>query len=195
MSYIAEESRNLGIVTVTFWPRNSPVKEGWEIISIQSNALIIAPSSTGTFTRIPLPCQVIPQTSTITSQGTFYECRLVTVDHSTTTQPRPDSVVHSPLSTAELRDALPVAYVCAVCSNILVDSESIEKYNALPSEHWAELLDAWMCHQDQALSDDLVAKGKGIKPRIGEGMVGSAYILFAKEITSNWFTPVESEVN
>lgn len=103
--------------------------------------------------------------------------------------------MHAPLSTAELRECLPTSFACATCHAELVDASRITKYNALPSEHWAELLDAWMCHQDQTLSDDLVAKGKGIKPRVGEGLVGSAYIVFEQDVTKNWVTPEKSEVS
>lgn len=103
--------------------------------------------------------------------------------------------MHAPLSTGELRNALPTSFACAQCHATLVDSSSVNKYNALPSEHWAELLDAWMCHQDQTLSDDLIAKGKGIKPRAGEGLVGSAYVVFESGITRNWTTPEKSEVS
>jgi len=90
---------------------------------------------------------------------------------------------------------MPVSFACAYCHAELVDSSAIARYNALPSEHWAELLDAWMCHPDQSLSQDLISKGKGIKPRNDEGLVGTSYILFPRVATKNWTTPSESQVS
>jgi hypothetical protein len=52
-----------------------------------------------------------------------------------------------------------------------------------------------MCHPDQTLSQDLVSKGKGIKPRMDEGLVGTSYILFPRGSTKNWLTPEKTQVS
>lgn len=196
LDFVAEESRNLGSVVVSFWPRVATLGGGsdWEVIVIEAEAVVVAPTTGGPASRLPLPCRVIPQVVPVTSHGAFFEVKLATFVHSPT-RPRYDLEVLAPLSTAELRDSLPTSYACAKCDEQLVDSSSVLKYNALPSEHWAELMDAWMCHQDQTLSDDLIAKGKGIKPREGEGLVGSSYVVFHRDITRNWSTPEKSEVS
>lgn len=195
VDFVAEESRNLGTLVVSFWPRVlRSTKEDWQVLSVEAEALVVAPTSGGPASRLALPCRVIPQQVTITSSGHFYEAKLITLDPSPT-RSRQDLEVHAPLSTAELRSALPASFACATCHSTLVDSSSVTKYNALPSEHWAELLDAWMCHQDQTLSDDLIAKGKGIKPREGEGLVGTSYVVFESGVTKNWITPEKSEVS
>lgn len=48
------------------------------------------------------------------------------------------------------------------------------------------MLDSWMCHGDQELSEDLIKKGKGIRPREGEGLVAAAYIVFEIGCTQGW---------
>lgn len=195
VDFVAEESRNLGTLVVSFWPRSSiPGKDEWEVISVESEAIIVAPITGGPASRLSLPCRVIPQQVSVASHGDYHEVKLITLDPSPT-RSRHDLEVHAPVSTAELRAALPTSFACATCHTTLVDSSAVIKYNALPSEHWAELLDAWMCHQDQTLSDDLIAKGKGIKPREGEGLVGSAYVVFERGITRSWLTPEKSEVS
>lgn len=200
IDFVAEESRNLGTVVVTCWSRTPLISgEEWSIVMVESKAIFLTTVKDGPSTRIPLPCQIAPQqTPALVLRGAFYEIKLNTIDHSTAaTRPRQDQdlINQAPLSTAELRDALPPSYVCSTCSTELVDAASILKYNALPSEHWAELLDSWMCHGDQRLSEDLIEKGKGIKPRVGEGMVGDGYILFKSEVTKNWSIPEGTEVS
>lgn len=195
LDFVAEESRNLGTLVVTFWPRiPASGKDEWEVLSVEAESLLVAPAHGGPASRLALPCRVVPQPAVITSHGSFHECKLVTLQNSPT-RPRHDLEVVAPLSTAELRHARPEAFACASCDTRLVRGERVVKYNALPSEHWAELLDAWMCHQDQTLNEDLVDKGKGIKPRPDEGMVGSSYVLFPREVTTNWVTPEKSEVS
>lgn len=181
---------------MSFWPRTATPGSAsdWEVVAVEAEALLVAPTIGGPASRLPLPCRVIPQAVPVTSHGAFFEVKLATVLPSPT-RSRHDLEVHAPLSTAELRDSLPTSYACAKCHDLLVDSSSVLKYNALPSEYWAELMDAWMCHQDQTLSDDLIEKGKGIKPREGEGLVGSSYIVFHRDITRNWSTPEKSEVS
>ncbi|KAF8761369.1 HECT-like Ubiquitin-conjugating enzyme (E2)-binding [Rhizoctonia solani] len=38
------------------------------------------------------------------------------------------------------------------------------RYDDLPSEHWVELLDAWMCHPDQQVTAELAKRAEGIWP-------------------------------
>ncbi|KAI5479150.1 hypothetical protein MNV49_004010 [Pseudohyphozyma bogoriensis] len=193
LDYVCEESRNLGSIIITFWPRvPSSAKEEWEVLSVEAESILVASTKGGPATRLTLPCRAISQAVNIVSHGSFFEAKVVTIPPSPT-RARPDLEIHAPLSTAELREHLPRAFSCTTCRTELVDSSTIEKYNALPSEHWAELLDAWMCHQDQTLSEDLVSKGKGIKPRQNEGLVASAYVVFGRELTKNWVTPEGSK--
>ncbi|GAA6027295.1 hypothetical protein JCM8097_002568 [Rhodosporidiobolus ruineniae] len=199
--WIAEESRNLGTLVITFWSRSSSIyrpDDEFEIVSVDAESVLVAPVRGGPASRLSLPCRVIPQQAKVvttpgsSSTTTMHEVKLVTIDASPT-KSRADLEVHTPLSADELRRCLPSAFRCSTCDAELVDSSSVTKYNALPSEHWAELLDAWMCHQDQELSADLIAKGKGIKPRPDEGLVGTSYVLLPREVMKGWTTPEGSE--
>ncbi|CEQ39153.1 SPOSA6832_00629 [Sporobolomyces salmonicolor] len=192
--WITEESRNLGTLVVTFWlraPSSSSRDEEYDVVAVETEAILVASSRGGPASRLSLPCRVVPQQANVTSQGPYHEVKLIIINPSQTMN-RADLEVHVPLSTSELRETMPVSFVCATCDAELIDTSTITRYNALPSEHWAELLDAWMCHQDQTLSDDLIQKGKGIKPRLDEGLVGTSYVLFPREVTRNWHTPEQS---
>ncbi|GJN89278.1 hypothetical protein Rhopal_002257-T1 [Rhodotorula paludigena] len=194
--WVTEESRNLGTLVVTFWPRASSsskrVSDDFEVVAVEADSILVGPAHGGPASRLSLPCRIVPQQATVVPTGPYFEVKLVTAD-SSPTKSRADLEVHTPLSTDDLRRAMPAAYCCTACDAQLVNASAVQRYNALPSEHWAELLDAWMCHQDQTLSDDLVAKGKGIKPRPDEGLVGTTYVLFPREHTLNWVTPDGSE--
>ncbi|BGP16007.1 hypothetical protein JCM10213v2_004000 [Rhodosporidiobolus nylandii] len=192
LDWIAEESRNLGTLVVTFWSRSSSSRqEEYEVLSVEADAILVAPRG-GPASRLSLPCRVVPQQAVAQTAGTVSEVKLVTNEPSPTRN-RADLEVHTPLSTDDLRRSMPTSFACSTCNVELADVSAIQRYNALPSEHWAELLDAWMCHQDQELSADLIAKGKGIKPRPDEGLVGTSYVLLPRELTRNWVTPDESE--
>ncbi|GAA5851319.1 hypothetical protein JCM8547_004205 [Rhodosporidiobolus lusitaniae] len=192
--WITEESRNLGTLVVTFWTRSSSSskEDEYEVLMVDSDSIVVASVRGGPASRLSLPCRVIPQHAKVVSSGSVHEVKLITSDPSPT-KSRADLEVHTPLSTDELRRSMPTTFNCSTCNTELADTTSVSRYNALPSEHWAELLDAWMCHPDQELSADLVAKGKGIKPRENEGLVGTSYILLDRELTKNWTTPEGSE--
>lgn len=55
----------------------------------------------------------------------------------------------------------------------------MKEYKDLPSEHWQELVDAWMCHSDQKLHEGVIENAKrGFWPKEGEALVGGSYIVF-----------------
>jgi len=91
------------------------------------------------------------------------------------------------LDAAQLSSANPPSFICASCSLSLVQASKIRDYRDLPSEHWAELVEAWMCHSDQKLHDQIVKHGQqGFWPEPGQGLVGGSYILFEEScITVN----------
>ncbi|KDE02411.1 hypothetical protein MVLG_07024 [Microbotryum lychnidis-dioicae p1A1 Lamole] len=186
IDYLVEEARNLGSLVVSFWPRSpGSARQEWEVKSLEGESILVGPTIGGEPSRIILPSRVATQVAHVTPRGSYFEVKLVAFEPSPT-RSRPDLEIHTPLSTAELRESLPRSFACSTCHSEVVDASAITKYNALPSEHWAELLDAWMCHQDQTLSDDLTAKGKGIQPRAGEGLVGSSYLLFDRALAKKW---------
>lgn len=51
-------------------------------------------------------------------------------------------------------------------------------YHDLPSTHWSELIDAWMCHPSQTLSGALTRYAEeGIWPKAGQVFLGVSYLL------------------
>ncbi|KAN0062001.1 hypothetical protein ACQY0O_005996 [Thecaphora frezii] len=64
-----------------------------------------------------------------------------------------------PLSTDTLCAQKPSTLCCSTCTSVIADLGTTSRYRALPSQHWEELVDAWMCHGDQELNES-VARGK-----------------------------------
>ncbi|KAL5522612.1 hypothetical protein ACEPAG_8629 [Sanghuangporus baumii] len=111
--------------------------------------------------------------------------------------------MHSQLLDAtQVSEMDPTSFICASCSSALVQSQPQPQlqprkptairnqarnqnpvtdkltYLDLPSEHWEELLEAWMCHTDQKLSERVARHGRGFWPKAGQVFVGGSYFLF-----------------
>ncbi|KAG6829711.1 hypothetical protein H0H92_003746 [Tricholoma furcatifolium] len=124
-----------------------------------------------------LPARILPGKQEVRVQGTHFEIKMNTVGRRTP----PDLVDDPPplLDASQLMVIKPSSFICHSCSLILVQAAKINEYRDLPSEHWQELVDAWMCHSDQKLHDHVVQYGKGgFWPGPGQGLVGGSYILF-----------------
>ena len=132
-------------------------------------------SGTKTTLPSPLPARVSPGKPTVKVQSGHLELKLPTVG---TPDPPSPSTVEMYDATALLR-SLPTTFICSSCSLPLVQSTKVEEYRDLPSEHWQELVDAWMCHSDQKLHKEVMENAKrGFWPKEGEALVGGSYIVF-----------------
>ena len=70
--------------------------------------------------------------------------------------------------------SLSAAFICASCSLPLVHAAKVARYRDLPSEHWAELVDAWMCHADLKLHEQVRRGSKeGFWPAEGGRLWGA----------------------
>ena len=69
---------------------------------------------------------------------------------------------------------------CARCAQALVQFTPRARLRALPSEHWEELVDAWMCHGDQRLNSSVTQGRRDVDvhrvPRDDELWVSSLWL-------------------
>jgi ubiquitin-protein ligase E3 D len=158
-------------------------------------------------TPLFLPTPVLLGKFTVECSGEHYEIKLATPTASNPTAgvvSQSDTGANenatATLDAAHLTSIAPSSFICASCSLPFVQSsnastakpqspfaDSVEaeaeglgglNYRDLPSEHWAELLDAWMCHHDQKLADRIAQTAKeGFWPAKGECLVGGSYLL------------------
>jgi hypothetical protein len=124
-------------------------------------------------TALALPARAQAGSQEVRVQGLHYEVKMATPD------PQSSRAEPLPLLDAEqLRARAPTTFICASCSLPLVHGTRVARYDDLPSEHWAELVDAWMCHTDQTLNAQVARHAKGFWPQSGQALVGGSYILF-----------------
>ncbi|KAF8903330.1 HECT-like ubiquitin-conjugating enzyme-binding-domain-containing protein [Gymnopilus junonius] len=120
----------------------------------------------GPYSSLPLmlPAHVTPGPKEVRAQSKHYEVKLTNLP--TTPSSDPNEPISTPLLDAsQLQSIHPTSFLCA-------HSSKVDSYRDLPSEHWEELVEAWMCHSDQKLHD------QRFWPSTGEALVGGSYILF-----------------
>ena len=123
----------------------------------------------------PLPARVSPGKPIVNVQSGHFELKLPTVGSLDV----PFSSAVKLYDATALSKSMPTTFICSSCSLPLVQSTKINEYKDLPSEHWQELVDAWMCHSDQKLHDKVMENAKyGFWPKEGEALVGGSYVVF-----------------
>ncbi|MBW0507493.1 hypothetical protein O181_047208 [Austropuccinia psidii MF-1] len=83
---------------------------------------------------------------------------------------------------------------CGNCGNGLLHGldEAKIKWFALPSEHWQEFVEYWICHEDTKLkSSNQTPNGVLRKPDSGEGFIGHSFI----EFSLAWFHRIAHQLN
>lgn len=190
MCYVAENHENLQhvLVFLTLTGVTSDAEVEAEVVGNatrgqETNHLVI---QCGIDNSLPLalPAHTLSGKQEMKLQAGHYEIKLMTVPGSTSllkedTTPSFDAT--------QLATANPTSFICASCSLPLVQSTKIGTYRDLPSEHWEELVEAWMCHTDQKLHEQVVQHGqRGFWPKPGQALVGGSYILFEESsVTRN----------
>ena len=154
--YVAEHHENLHHILVFF-----TITGGKSCAELQAEVLPLDQSSDqgdqlvikcGSHTSRPLslPAYTTPGKKEVLAQNTHFEIKLPTTDSKspfsdTNGQPAPL------LDATQLSSIHPSSFLCASCSLPLIQSSKVGTYRDLPSEHWEELVEAWMCHSDQKL--------------------------------------------
>ncbi|CAG8510274.1 44565_t:CDS:2 [Gigaspora margarita] len=84
-----------------------------------------------------------------------------------------------PFSASELTKLKNIQ--CGYCKIPLLKTDTFSKIMDMPSEHWAELIECWMCHQEdypQARMNDII-----VREHIG--LVGNTYLLIHPKDVKN----------
>ena len=222
LQYTVEELKNVGTLTLWAWDERfesttsksdssavdlaAAAREAWSFSFASPTILSVNMGSAGTSgnphsnAHIRLPVSADPATGPngkmdAIFKADHFELRLRTAEASQTTRSRDDLEISHPYTARDFRAHAGVLLVCVACGASLADLRSVTRFNDLPSEHWAELLDAWMCHQDQTLSEELIAKGNNIWPKETQALIGSTGIVLAASNTCNWTVASDLEVS
>ncbi|CAN6605744.1 hypothetical protein TRVA0_003S00496 [Trichomonascus vanleenenianus] len=87
--------------------------------------------------------------------------------------------VRMPWPASELNSQEWIQVVCGGCSTVIIKAKRITRWQQLPSEHWAEMMDFWHCHKPDEGHDHFnpnYAVNRFV-PKTGVGMVGMSYFL------------------
>lgn len=124
---------------------------------------------------LTLPVPVVPGPKSVLSRGSHWEIKASCYQSGVPPKESDDAAL---LPASELASLSPSSYVCSSCSLPLVPTPPT-RYRDLPSEHWEELIDAWMCHPEgQTLAKVGKGDGFGFWPACDEALVGGSYVLF-----------------
>jgi ubiquitin-protein ligase E3 D len=146
-----------------------------EVLSTSADGeRLVIRNATNVSDPFSLPGRATPGKTEVKVQSGHYEVKLASPASSSTIVSDPTPL----LDASQLSTIKPTSFICASCSLPLVQSSGIQNYRDLPSEHWEELVDAWMCHADQVLHSQVAKHGRGFWPEPGQALVGGSYILF-----------------
>ncbi|KAF7325950.1 hypothetical protein MKEN_00445900 [Mycena kentingensis (nom. inval.)] len=186
VAYVAEHHENLQhiLVFLTVQGATPGVDIEAEVLPAGGDGdsggdYLVVKSGSNTSLPLVLPGRTTPGKKQIRVQGTHFEIKMSTLPSSSSASA--DAASSAPLLDAmQLTTSSPSSFICASCSLPLVQSStSVKTYQDLPSEHWEELVDAWMCHTDQKLNERVMKHGRGgFWPEEGQALVGGSYILF-----------------
>ena len=196
VSYVAEYHENLQhiLVFLTISGISANLTVEAEVLArddVDELPHLVIQCGPNTSPTLDLPARVVPGKKEIRLVGdNHYEVKLQT-SSSPRSRSRPGSPQTAPIDidSPAIMDATyfttshPTSLVCTSCSLPLVQAARVNSYRDLPSEHWAELVDAWMCHGDMKLHED-VKKGskEGFWPGSGEALVGGSYVLLREDL-------------
>ncbi|KAK9760278.1 E3 ubiquitin-protein ligase E3D [Basidiobolus ranarum] len=126
--------------------------------------------------KILLPAPVNTRGVSLTPSEHGAEIKLPLIRSKYTNNNHLLSEVQIPLNAMELKGVSTIK--CGFCKHQLTKKNNLfQKTLDLPSEHWLELADCWMCHQDDYQQ---VQKGE-ISARSGTLLVGNTYLLVSSE--------------
>lgn len=174
--YLAETQNRLSYVSIFIWCNAAQVEEvqlmTYDIHDcITHSVLILHPQHHLHKRRFTckLPClvqQTARRSGSLAKQGDFWQLRIPMRPPSPSNGPRV-TALDAPLTAAQLTELGPATWHCRYCSTVVADTQAANKFVSLPSQHWEELVDAWMCHTDQELNQNLVQAQKDLEHHTG----------------------------
>jgi hypothetical protein len=191
--YIAEHHENLQHVLLFFTAPEAPtgLEMTAEVINEGGTSLVIRcdnhPSPS-----LELPTAVSPGSKAVKEASGHFEIKMPT-EFGPLINGNHEPSVSLLMDASKLSSSMPTNFVCTSCSLPLLHSSDIRQYRDLPSEHWEELVDAWMCHADQKLHEHVMKNARGFLPEKGQALVGGSYILFEESaVAKNNLHPADS---
>ena len=186
VSYVAEHQENLRAVQIMLHIDGSPSKHDLRLETgapqgdAELHEVILVSKESASSLRISLPTAVYPaQCVSLTSHDLHLEAKLSALPSATSSAgSSTHSIVNHALSAAELRHLQPKALCCGACDRTVAVLSASTVYKDLPSEHWAEMMEVWMCHADPKFTARIAQQTRdGFWPNESTVLVGGSYLL------------------
>ncbi|KAF9209350.1 hypothetical protein BGZ49_005044 [Haplosporangium sp. Z 27] len=156
--------------------------------------------------RIVLPARVMPTRTTLdpaSSQSSLLTLKLTALPNAPLSSP--SSLLTSISATEFPLAPLPATQLqgfenlaCGCCGNVLLKRDGgidlneegpIKRVVDLPSEHWQELVDCWMCHEE----DYTELREGDLGARLGQALIGGTYVLIHAENVEQGAVAIEED--
>lgn len=196
MTYVVEHQENLKSLQVLVHGvgMSSDLELNIQTLSSSSGstkaAIITSKTDPSLSIDVVLPVFVYSdQTMPLVPQSLYQEAKLSALP--TPAASNALMITHA-LSAPDFRSMKPTVLCCTICQRHLAGlpfyRDLKQAYKDLPSDHWAEMIDIWMCHDDPAFTARLAGMTEeGFWPRDGGVLVGGSYVLL-EETRGKWET-------
>jgi hypothetical protein len=197
LSYIAEHQENLNVVQVmVHGDKMSTYPELFiEADSESSEEATLVSKSLTSQARIRLPVPVQGGQKVPLAAPHFHlEAKLTAI---LTPRSEPvsslNTMITQALSASDLRRLQPEVIACTGCDREIAVLPTKCTFKDLPSEHWAEMMEVWMCHSDPGFTAQISAQAKdGFWPSEGTVLVGGSYLLLSDGCVKNHNLVIDS---
>jgi len=185
MAYVAEHQEHLKVVQIMLHGSGISSKDTFQLETPRARSAgddvreaIVSSKQDATLSlRIPLPSPVLPgQSKSFANQDLHLEAKLF--DWQSSTSDNMSSFNTVILTATDMRELRPKALCCATCERRIADLSSSTVFKDLPSEHWPEMMEVWICHADPTFTARIARQTKdGFWPTKGTVLVGGSYLL------------------
>jgi hypothetical protein len=188
LSYVAEHQENLNVVQVMV---HGPGISSTTDLSIEtdtesSDKATLLSSTRSNHLRLSLPTEVVGnQRVPLVAPNFHLEAKLAAPPISPSAPVSSlNTMITQALCAADLRKMKPRTICCTSCDREVAELPAGGTFKDLPSEHWAEMLEVWMCHADPGFTAEISAQTKdGFWPSGGTVLVGGSYLLLESVYT------------
>ncbi|KAF9174469.1 hypothetical protein BGX21_009632 [Mortierella sp. AD011] len=196
LRYYVEYHSKINSITLSVQVTNSGLTctigpQAIDLIPVNLHRQDAAATSETHSERIVLPARVMPTRTTLdpsSSQSSLLTLKLTALPNAplsslstlSLTSTSASELPPVPLPAAQLQGLENIG--CGCCGNVLLKCDNninsqengpIQRVVDLPSEHWQELVDCWMCHEE----DFTELREGDLGARLGQALVGGSYIL------------------
>jgi hypothetical protein len=188
LSYIAEHQENLNVVQVmVHGDKMSTYPELFiEADSDLSEEATLLSKGAASHVRIRLPVPVQGGQKVPLAAPHFHLEAKLTAASTRLSEPVSslNTMITQALCATDLRKIQPKVICCTGCDREIAELPNDCGFKDLPSEHWAEMMEVWMCHSDPGFTAQISAQTKdGFWPSEGIVLVGGSYLLLRDEYT------------